>query len=51
MKHRKQRETAVSSALALRQQFMVHRDVLERVELLKYLGRMMAKDDDDIQAI
>jgi hypothetical protein len=47
----KQRETAISSALALRQQFTVHGDVLERVEVFKYLGWMMAQDDNDIQAI
>jgi hypothetical protein len=48
---RKQRETAISSALALRQQFTVRGDVLERVEVFKYLGRMLAQDDDDIQAV
>ncbi len=51
MERRKQREMAIFSALALRQQFTVHGDVLERVEVFKYLGRMMAQDDDDIQAI
>ena len=47
----KQLEMVVSSALALHQQFMVNGDVLECVEVFKYLGRMMAQDDDDIQAI
>jgi hypothetical protein len=51
VEHRKQRETAISSALALCQQFMVHRDVLECVKVFKYLGWMMAQDNDDIQAI
>ncbi len=51
VEHCKQCETAISSALALRQQFMVHGDVLERVEVFKYLGQMMAQDNDDIQAI
>jgi hypothetical protein len=37
--------------LALRQQFTIHGDVLERVEVYKYLGRMMAQDDNDAQAI
>jgi hypothetical protein len=46
-----QRETAVASALALRQQFTVHGDVLERVEVFKYLGRLLSQDDDGIQAI
>ena len=48
---RKQREAAISSALALRQQFTVRGDVLERVEVFKYLGRMLAQDDDDVQAV
>jgi hypothetical protein len=39
------------SALALRQEFSIHRDVLERVEVFKYLGRLLAQDDDDIGAI
>jgi hypothetical protein len=51
VEHRKQRETAISSALALRQQFTVRRDVLKWVEVFKYLGRMMAQDDDDIHAV
>ena len=46
-----QRESAVSSALALRRQFTIHGDVLERVEVFKYLGRLLAQDDDDAQAI
>ncbi len=46
-----QRETAVSSALALCQQFLVHGNMLERVEVYKYLGCLLAQDDDDIQAI
>jgi hypothetical protein len=51
-KRRKQRETAISSALALRHQFTVRGDVLERVEVFKYLGRMLAQDDDNnIQAV
>ena len=48
---RKQREAAVTSALALRQQFSVHGNMLERVEVFKYLGRLLSQDDDDIQAI
>ena len=51
VEHGKQQDTAIISALALRQQFMVCGDVLERVEVLKYLRRMMAQDDNDIQAI
>jgi hypothetical protein len=51
VEHQLQREAAVMSALALCQQFTVRGDVLQRVEVYKYLGRMMAQDDDDIQAI
>ncbi len=48
---KQQRETAVTSALALRQQNSVYGEALERVEVFKYLGRLLAQDDDDIQAI
>ena len=51
VERKQQRETAVASALALRQQFSVRGDVLERVEVFKYLGRLLSQDDDDIQAI
>ncbi len=46
-----QRESAVSSALVLCRQFTVHGDVLERVEVFKYLGCLLAQDDNDAQAI
>jgi hypothetical protein len=46
-----QRETAVTAALALRQQYTIHGDVLKQVEVYKYLGRMMAQDNNDAQAI
>jgi hypothetical protein len=48
---KQQREAAVASALALQQQFLVQGNVLEQVEVFKYLGRLMSQDDDDIQAI
>ncbi len=51
VERRGQREAAVTAALALRQQFAIHGNVLERVEVYKYLRRMMAQDDNDIQAI
>ena len=38
-------------ALALRRQFMVHGDMLERVKVFKYLGRLLAQDNDDPQAV
>jgi hypothetical protein len=46
-----QQETVVLPAPALRQQFSVCGNMLERVEVYKYLGRLLAQDDDDIQAI
>ena len=48
---RGQREAAVTSALALQCTFTVHGDVLERVEVFKYLGRLLAQDGDDVQAV
>jgi hypothetical protein len=50
VERKKQQEVAVALALALRQQFSVH-DVLERVEVFKYLGRLLVQDENDIQAI
>ena len=50
-----QREAAITSALALRREFTVGEgediQVLEKVEVFKYLGRLLAQDDDDVQAI
>ena len=50
-----QREAAITSALALRREFTVGEgdtmQVLERVEVFKYLGRLLAQDDDDVQAV
>jgi hypothetical protein len=51
VKQKQQQEAAVILALALQQQFSVDGDVLEWVEVFKYLGRLLAQDDDDIQAI
>ena len=48
---RHQRDMAVRSALALRQQFTVHGDVLERVEVFRYLGRLLSQDDDDVRTV
>ena len=48
---RVQREVAVASALALRCTFTVHGDVLERVEVFKYLGCLLAQDNNDVQAV
>jgi hypothetical protein len=46
-----QQEAAVASALALCCQFTVHGEALKKVEVFKYLGRMMAQDDNDVQAM
>ncbi len=51
MDRRLQQEPAISSALALRCKFNVNGTVLERVEVFKYLGCLLAQDDDDTQAI
>jgi hypothetical protein len=51
VEHRLQQEVAVTSALALRQQFTVRGDVLQQVEVYKHLGWMMAQNNNDIQAI
>ncbi len=41
----------MASALTLCRQFTVHGDALEKVKVFKYLGRMMAQDDNDVQAM
>jgi hypothetical protein len=37
--------------LALQQLFMVYGDELERVEVFKYLGRLLAYDDNDARPV
>lgn len=39
VERKKQWEVAVTSALAIRQQFSIHGDDLEQVEVFKYLGQ------------
>jgi hypothetical protein len=51
VEHRQQQEVAVTSVLTLRQQFGICGDVLKWVEVYKYLGRMMAQDNNDTQAL
>jgi hypothetical protein len=46
-----QRDMAVLSALALRQQFTVHGDVLERVKVFRYLGHLLSQDDNNVRAM
>ena len=49
-RHR-QYEAAAASARALRQQFTAYGKVLDRVEVFKYLGRLVAMNINDTQAI
>ena len=48
---RTQRDSAITSALALRQLFYVKGEVLEKVELFRYLGQILAQDDNDVRAV
>jgi hypothetical protein len=48
---RHQRDMAIRLALALRQQFRIQDQVLEQVNVFKYLGRLLSQDEDDIQAV
>ena len=48
---RRQQEARVNAALALRRQFEADGDALERVEVFKYLGRLLSQHDDDAQAV
>ncbi len=51
VERRRQQEAVVTAALALCQQFTIHSNVLERVEVYKYLGWMMAQNNNDTQAV
>ena len=51
MDRRVHRKTAVVSALALQCTFTVHGDVLNQVEVFKYLGCLLAQNDNDVQAV
>ncbi|KAL7524098.1 hypothetical protein ACHAXR_001561, partial [Thalassiosira sp. AJA248-18] len=48
---RLQREAAVSSARSLDVVFTAYDEELERVEVFKYLGRLLAFDDNDMRAV
>jgi len=47
----KQHEAAEAARVALRKTFTAYGDELERVEVFKYLGRLLAYDDNDSQAM
>ncbi len=44
-------DLAISAALALCKLFHVEGEVLEKVYLFQYLGRVLAQDDDDVRAV
>ena len=46
-----QYDAAANSQLALGQSFSTYREELDQVEVFKYLGRMLAYDDNDTQAM
>jgi hypothetical protein len=46
-----QRKLAISLALALWRKFTINGLVMERFKVFKYLGRLLAQEDDDAQAI
>ena len=51
VEQRTQRDSAITSALALRQLFYVKGEVLEKVESFRYLGQILAQDNDDVRAV
>jgi hypothetical protein len=46
-----QRDMAIRLVLALRQQFTIQDQVLERVDVFKYLGRLLSQDNDNVQVV
>ena len=51
VERRTQMDSAIKAALALRQLFYVEGEVLEKVELFRYLGRILAQDNEDVRAV
>ena len=48
---KEQHRAAVVSATSLQQELTAYEELLERVEVFKYLGRLIAFDDNDAQAM
>ena len=48
---KEQHAAAECTHLSLRQTFTAYGEELERVEVFKYLGRLLAYNDDDSQAV
>jgi hypothetical protein len=46
-----QHETAATARLALNTRFYAYREELERVEVFKYLGRLLSYNDNNTQAM
>jgi hypothetical protein len=46
-----QHETAVTARLSLKTRFFAYGEELQRVEVFKYLGRLLLYDDIDTQAM
>ena len=51
MDWQKQRNLAIDAAMAIRKLFYIEGDVLEKVAMFGYLGRILSQDDDDIRAV
>jgi hypothetical protein len=51
MERRHKQDMAVQSALALYEQYTVHRDVLEKFKVYQYLGSLLLQNNDDFQAM
>ena len=49
--HKRQHKAATYSIRALDQSFTAYMEELERVEVFKYLDRLLTYDDNDAQAV
>ncbi len=51
VEQRTQRDSAITTALALRKLFHVEGELLEKADLFRYLGQILAQDNDDVRAV